>query len=170
MRRRVYVTLAVALVILVGVIEWQALGPQKCEPVYQGRRLSVWLGRYDYYAGRVTVTKALSMREADEAVRQIGTNAIPVLLRRLRTRDSALKIWVMDLIRKQHLISIKYIPARIRRLEGLMGVQALSPEARKAAVPMLLESLKDNDPTIRDYISRALQEIDPEAAAKAGAK
>jgi hypothetical protein len=170
MRKRVYITLAVAVVILVGVVEWQALGPQQSDPLYQGRRLSVWLERYDYNAGRVTVIKAISMKETDEAIRQIGTNAIPLLLRRLRTRDSALKIWVMDLIRKQHFIRIKYIPARIQRLEGLMGVQALGPEARKAAVPLLLECLKNSDPTIRDYVGRALKEIDPEAVAKAGAK
>jgi hypothetical protein len=41
MRRRVYIALAVLLVMLAGVIAWQVLRLR--EPVYQGKRLSYWL-------------------------------------------------------------------------------------------------------------------------------
>ena len=41
MRNRVRIALAVLLVALVGGIIWQAL--REREPVYQGKRLSVWL-------------------------------------------------------------------------------------------------------------------------------
>jgi C-terminal processing protease CtpA/Prc len=45
MRKRVYIALAVLLVILAGVVAWQGLHERK--PVYQGKRLSVWLKSFD---------------------------------------------------------------------------------------------------------------------------
>jgi C-terminal processing protease CtpA/Prc len=45
MRKRVYIALAVLLVMLVGVIGWQVL--RERQPVYQGKRLSVWLKSFD---------------------------------------------------------------------------------------------------------------------------
>jgi C-terminal processing protease CtpA/Prc len=45
MRKRVYIALAVLLVILAGVVAWQGLREHK--PVYQGKRLSVWLKSFD---------------------------------------------------------------------------------------------------------------------------
>jgi hypothetical protein len=47
MRKRVYIALAVVLIILAGVITWQALHLREREterePVYQGKGLRVWL-------------------------------------------------------------------------------------------------------------------------------
>ncbi len=43
MRKRVYIALAVLLVTLAGVMAWQGLREREREPVYQGKRLSVWL-------------------------------------------------------------------------------------------------------------------------------
>jgi len=45
MRKRVKIALAVLLVAIAGVIAWQALRPR--ESVYQGKRLSLWLLRYE---------------------------------------------------------------------------------------------------------------------------
>ena len=45
MRKRVQVALAVALIILAGVIAWQVLRLR--EPVYQGKSASYWMN-YDY--------------------------------------------------------------------------------------------------------------------------
>jgi hypothetical protein len=41
MRKRVHIALVVVLVILAGMSAWQGL--RQREPVYQGKRLSVWL-------------------------------------------------------------------------------------------------------------------------------
>jgi hypothetical protein len=46
MRKRVHIVLAVLLVALAGVIAW--LGLRQREPVYQGKRLSVWLQGYEF--------------------------------------------------------------------------------------------------------------------------
>ncbi len=167
MRKRVQVALAMLVVALVGVIVWQVL--REREPVYQGKRLSVWLERYDE-GSYIAVTQHLWKKEADEAVCQMGTNAIPVLLRRLRAKDSPFRIWVVSVAQKQHVIKIKYTPARIRHREALDGMTALGADARRAAVPALLECLNDDDGEVRRCADLALKQIDPEAAAKAGVK
>ena len=77
MRKRVYIALAVLLVMLAGVIAWQVLRLR--EPVYQGKRLSVWLVQYGtnhWSAGR----NGELDKQAEAAIRHIGTNAIPTLL------------------------------------------------------------------------------------------
>jgi hypothetical protein len=49
--------------------------------------------------------------QANEAVSAIGTNGIPTLLRLLRAKDSNLKIRVMGLLQRQHIVKIEYTPA-----------------------------------------------------------
>jgi len=165
MRKRHRILLALLGVGIAGLIASQGL--REREPVYQGKPLSVWLERYDE-GDYVAVTQQLWKKETDEAVRQIGTNAIPVLLRRLRAKDSPFTIWLMALTRKQHFIKITYTPARIRHREGLDGIEALGAEARRAAVPALLGCLNDDDREVRRCAGMALKSIDPEAALKAG--
>ena len=83
MRKRVQVALAFVLVATAGVIVWQGL--REREPVYQGKPLSVWLQRYNTHGSFIGLRPEPM---ADEAVRQIGTNAIPTLLHMLRAHDS----------------------------------------------------------------------------------
>jgi hypothetical protein len=132
MGKRVKVALAVVVVALVGVIVWQVWPPSD-EPVYQGKPLSSWVR--GYWTGHMT--------EADEAVRQAGTNAIPTLLRMLRAKDSALKVKLITLAQRQHIIEIEYTAAGIRNYTALNGFRALGDEAQSAA-PALIEILNDN--------------------------
>ena len=102
MRKRVYIALAVLLVILAGVIAWQVLRkPEpKREPVYHGKGLRAWLNEY--------LTTGDSLR-AEAAVRQIGANAIPTLLDMLRTKDSpSVSNWI-DLW-EQSIVGVPYLP------------------------------------------------------------
>ena len=66
---------------------WQGLLER--EPVYQGKSLSFWLQGYIQGGSYIGVWPE---PEVDEAVRQIGTNAIPALLHMLRAHDSKLKL------------------------------------------------------------------------------
>jgi hypothetical protein len=62
-------------------------------PVYRGKSLPVWLRTY-----AVSSSSRLHSREwneADDAVRHMGTNCIPVLLHMIREKDSKLKLLVM---------------------------------------------------------------------------
>ena len=44
-------------------------------------------------------------------LQQIGTNAIPTLLRMLRARDSSFKLKLISLAQKQHFIKFDFVPA-----------------------------------------------------------
>jgi hypothetical protein len=53
------------------------------EPSYQGQSLSRWLEQYQ--SARLSGTRSV---EAAGAIRQMGTNALPTLIRMIRARDS----------------------------------------------------------------------------------
>ena len=76
-------------------------------------------------------------------MRQIGTNAIPTLLRLLRVKDSALKVKLMELLQRQDIIRIEYTPAdnwhfRAAYAFGVLGTNA------QTAVPALIKIADDN--------------------------
>jgi hypothetical protein len=164
MRKRVYVALAVVLVALISVVDWQLLRSQEREPVYQGKRLSVWLHDYSD-TGEVT-----------NAVRQTGTNAIPTLLKMLRKKDSS----VVCMLRDQwgrHISEIRYLPVWFRypdwfthqavnsNAETVLGFHILGADARQA-VPTLVRIYEQNiSLASRLCASDALFSIGPAAGA-----
>jgi HEAT repeats len=107
--RRKLLLFGLVAVALIGGLSW--LICHEREPVYQGKRLSKWLALYTRGVdinsqGLIIVsgdyaTRAASI-QADEVVRQIGTNAIPTLLRLLENRESPLKLKWIALLQKQH--------------------------------------------------------------------
>jgi HEAT repeat protein len=134
MRKRVYIALAVLLVALVSVIVWQVLHAQEREPVYQGKPLSSWLkpiiGKSFYDDPQVL--------KADEALRRIGTNAIPTLLRMLRAKDSPLKVKLVKLARSQHFIKTEWLLAGDWNNLATRAFQMLGAKG-ESAVPALIE-------------------------------
>lgn len=128
--KRVNITLAAALVALVSVIVWQELQPP--EPVYQGKRLSGWM------KARVTSGfTAEAQKQARAAVRQAGTNAIPTLLRMLRATDSGLKLKLMDLAQKQHIIKLQFTHAEDWNNAAVLGFSALGTNAQNAVTALI---------------------------------
>jgi hypothetical protein len=94
-RKRVAIASGVFVgAVLVVVLLFQVSGPRKRgpEPVYKGKTLSQWMAARkmtDTTDPRFPPTPELA--SAIEAVRQIGTNALPFLLDDLRARDAL--IW-----------------------------------------------------------------------------
>src|SRR6266478_2350723 len=81
------ILLAILLVALAGGVGWLLLRPR--EPVYQAKPLSAWLEQY--YGSNLTLitdTNSPARLEAENAIRQIGTGGLPLLLRLISTRDS----------------------------------------------------------------------------------
>ena len=163
MQKRIHIALAVVLVTLAGVIGWQVLRLR--EPVHQGRRLSVWLKAYELngLAGAESWQVRVEQQEADEAVRQAGTNALPTLLWMLRAKDSALKVNLMALAKRQHFIKIKYTPAEELNYRAYWAFGVLRAKAR-SAVPELIEIADQNiSHDSRCYALAALAFIGPPA-------
>jgi hypothetical protein len=132
MRNRLQIALAVLLVavggVIVSVIVWQLL--QWREPVYQGESLSSWLNNVDS-TGKLSASAA-------EAVRQMGTEALPTLLRMLRAKDSSLKLKLIDWAERQPIVKIKHTPAEELNLRAKCAFAALGAKAQ-SAVPALIE-------------------------------
>jgi len=133
MTKRWRVPFALACVGVFAWLAWQAW-PNR-EPLYRDKPLSYWLKGFDIgYNGPAKP----AFDESVEAVRQTSTNALPVLLRMLRARDSDLKHRLARLAQKQRLIKINYVTADRQRWAARQGFTALGLYA-KAAIPQLVE-------------------------------
>jgi hypothetical protein len=152
MGNRVKCVLAVVFLALVGVIGWQVWPPS--EPLYQNRPLTSWMEVYTLGSYTPLDIKNLSgaaVSEADETIRQIGSNAIPTLLRLLRARDPALKFNAMS------------TPAASWNAAAYHGFAALG-ESAQSAVPSLIEIVNQNiSPTSQGCAIASLGAIGPSA-------
>src|SRR5580698_469847 len=91
-RKRLVWLIVTLLVAAIGGLIWLAVPPK--EPAYHGQPLSYWLSRSEEYGmGDPKDPKGLECREA---IRTIGTNAIPALLRLFKEKNQAIKILAMN--------------------------------------------------------------------------
>ena len=144
MRKRVYIALAVLLVMLAGVIAWQVFqASRERQPVYGGKPLTLWLRTYAPSSS--SGLHSPEWNEADDAVRHMGTNCIPILLRMIRQKDSPVKLWLIAFAQKHGLTKrIHFVPAAVRNVEASRAFIALGDMA-KDAVPALVKMYDDND-------------------------
>ena len=164
MRKRVYIALAVVLVILAGVITWQALRLREREPVYQGKGLRTWLSEARYESNWE------ARGRAEAAIRHVGTNAIPTLLEMLRQKDSPLASklvpwWGRHIAPMQPLPSFIRFPhwyrnnAQIQNSEAERGFEILGTNAQQT-VTALMEVYEQNiSHSTQDYAGGALSAI-----------
>jgi hypothetical protein len=159
MRKRVQIALAVVLVALVAAIAWQAMRLR--EPVYQGKPLSVWLRQYRFT--HVEGDGGELGKQTETAIRQIGTNAIPIYLGIITTRESALKLKLKALVPKRWLARFPMRSVYDFRFLGAYGLMALGAEA-KPAVPVLIALLNDSNPDVRETAVFTLRSLGPVAS------
>ena len=107
------------------------------EPTFEGKRLSSWLRD-------LRDPSALVQHRAQNALRHMGTNSVPVLREMLHARDSPLRTNIVSLLQRQTLFKLSFAPARERRVRAALACAILGPMA-SPAVPDLLEfSTGDN--------------------------
>jgi hypothetical protein len=147
MGKRGRVLIAVAAIAVLAVLAWAfLLAPSSApEPVYNGKPLSYWLEPYAYsiFQRKVSTETIPSREEADTALRQIGTNAIPTLLRMLRAHDSPLRIKFLQLTYRAPYFPIHYRPASIINVQAMQAFRVLGPDA-SCAIPDLVKILDEN--------------------------
>jgi hypothetical protein len=107
-------------------------------PVYHGKPLTLWLQTYTRSS-----RGSPEWKEADEAVRHAGTNAIPVLLHLIQAKDSELKLRLVALAQKQRLIKIHFVPAAQRNIQASRAFIVLGDTA-KGAVPALVKKFDED--------------------------
>ncbi|MEW6304011.1 MAG: HEAT repeat domain-containing protein [Verrucomicrobiota bacterium] len=123
--------LGVCLILFVSV---RLSGPPN--PVYQGMRLSEWL------LGIEPMDAARSKPGAEQAVRAIGTNAIPYLLTELKPDETVLQAMVRnevtDLLRNRPFLHIAPPLSPDQRIRGAYGgFRALGADALPAVMNLL---------------------------------
>ncbi len=108
-----------------GVCVWAQWVPR--EPVYDGKSVSVWLNDLDPNTGRLSAS-------ATNALRHLGTNAIPRLLREASNHSFPIKEIANDLLKKQSILGFRFAPSPDHqaiaqsgfRSLGTMGIQAVA--------------------------------------------
>jgi hypothetical protein len=136
---------------------------RRSEPVFHGKRLSVWLDAFSNGLITTDASPAPSGKigaqiEARAALRDAGTNALPILLKLVEANDGAIKAKILMLFRKQTLIPFRLRTEQESHNIALCGFIFLGPTG-KPAVPRLLELLNDRHPNVRRSAARALSSI-----------
>ena len=123
------------------------------EPVYDGKPVSYWVRGL----ASIHVTHNAA---SNKAFQHIGTNALPVLIEMLRTKDSKVKLWLRNLYYKQSLVHHHFTLAEEDRIPAVLGFSELGSLANPA-VPALIDLLADQE--ISEDAARALAAIGSEA-------
>ena len=153
----------------VGLTTWLILRTD--EPIYQGKPLTAWLKEYcaDYDAYLAAHGVHADPRveedfhsEALLAIRAIGTNALPVLLRMARAKDHPIKARFLKALRKSSLFSISFVSAEDHRTMACMGFYALGDQGQDA-VPDLMAILSGPDIELKLTAADCLGNIGPQA-------
>jgi hypothetical protein len=143
MRKRFSIALAAVMVIIVlARVAWLTF-PGPPNPIYQGKHLSVWLQYYSpvpYWMDQ----KLVREQAPDQAVRHVGTNAIPLLLSILQARDSVLTLKAIGLAEKLHFIRADdRRPANWQYEGAIQAFRALGATASNA-IPELIQIYRQN--------------------------
>ncbi len=156
-KRRIIASVIVVFVVVAGIALFTF---RSREPVYQERPLSAWLEDLDY--GRPSFRRE-AVPQAEEAVRQIGTNAVPFLVRMTRCNDSPFRKKMVALCSKQSFIKFNFRPpADTLQWRGALGIYVLGPTG-KLAIPELINLLTNQHTWIRGRAAMALGKIGPDA-------
>jgi hypothetical protein len=169
MKARATVITALILVML-GALLWILLNPGEREPVYQGKTLTYWLS--DFWPGRNPTPEKVEQDKL--AVRQIGANAIPTLLKWISARDGPIKQKVVTWISRHPWVPFRLESSVDKNMSALNGFMILGKSQAGSAVPALVEIVRSgNGEKTSGYNSVTfpmwvLAELDHEAAIKAG--
>lgn len=160
-RRRTASTTAV----LVGLAFLAWLTFHSSEPSYHGKSLSAWLDQA--WQNQDGAFEFLSHVHLDtpsaRAIRAMGEDAVPTLLRMAHTRDTLLRRALGDLSEHHPWLGLR--PQNFKQIQekALYGFLVLGPEA-KTAFPELISMLDDPAPEVRTIASFAIAQIGPDGA------
>ena len=139
----------IALLSLVcGIALWLAYVAFRSEPRAQGQSLSTWLA--------VALAKTspfedrfpdLTAEGATNAIREIGSNAVPILVQKLQSTEPKWKESLLEWLTEKEIIDYNSSWYNNERGEALIGFQILGPEAR-SAIPKLTELLLQTNTTL----------------------
>jgi HEAT repeat protein len=158
-RRIASITSLLATVVF---LTWLAF--HSSEPSYHGKSLSAWL---EQARQNKEIENALSDVYLDtpsaRAVRAMGKDALPTLLRMAHTRDTPLRRRIFDLSRQYDWLGLHPQTFGDIQMKYAYGFWVLGPAA-KAALPELISMLGDPAPEVRVLAAFAIGKIGPDGA------
>jgi HEAT repeat protein len=168
MRKRKYILAAVVVVVISGLM-WVALR-EPPEPVYQGKKLSVWLwlDGYTLWSHGNSEETAIILKHdeaVDKVIHQIGTNAVPTLFRMLEATDSPVRKFEYYVQEHTHYrFNFSSPPATAQNIDAAMALGALGSED-KDVIPQLIKIYdRHRSPQSQELVAVALGRIGPAAS------
>jgi len=153
---RTRLLIAALLGVILGAVTWLVLNRGESEPVFQGRRLSDLLADFDNWNGDTNAPVVV-------AIRTLGTNAIPTVVKMSLWRDSRLKDKVsIEFEKHPNLMRYRYTIAAMRWSRAGHALNVMG-ETGRAAVPYYLQALTNRDAVTRRCALNALGYIGPRA-------
>ena len=139
------------------------------DPLYQGKPLSYWLAGYDQANFRIKHPNPPAMptwAEANEAIRHLGTDSLPLLLDMLRQPNPTPKDRVAMTIRKRFFAKAppSWLALDNPGLKSLYGLQALGPAASNAVPQLIVIFDNDHSSFQHDAVPLVLRSIGPPAS------
>ena len=151
--RRLKLAVLLVLVVSLGTLLW-TVRPRK-EPIYQGRTVQEWLADLEQHNSKA--------ERATIAIKALGTNSIPILMKDLTARDSRLKIFTRKLIQTWFSPKASFVSADRLNQRALNGFLILGEQAAPAT-PVLIERLRDEKTDDSEMVTWALASIGETAA------
>jgi len=159
----------VVVLALLGGFAWLVLRPH--EPVFEGQPLSVvlneanrnWALAQGYSTGVYPPGSEIPRMRAERALRGLGTNALPILVKMAGTRMSLFRKIVGSMARESNMDFLHLPPQEGKHELAAWGMRLFGREARPA-VAALIRLLSDRDPEVQWAAAECLAGIGPEAA------
>lgn len=156
MRTSLKILMSVVAVVAFGVIFWEFLTLR--EPRYQGKPLHLWLAEFD-------LAQTRQPDKAVDALRVIGTNALPLLARMICEKDALWKQSLLSFNDRQSYFQFHVTEARVIRFRAVEAYRILG-SAAKTSVPALIQIMaSEPSPGVRADVATALGWIGPDAGA-----
>src|SRR5580692_1856890 len=87
------------------MLAWGWARTPEAVPTYQGKKITAWLDEVD----QLGLRRGLGSREeANKALASVGSKAVPYIIRRLRSDDSAWKRYYRDIFPKIPVLLRKF--------------------------------------------------------------
>jgi HEAT repeat protein len=153
MGKRQHLQSALVVVSFLAGLAWLVLRPQ--EPVCQGKPLTRWLLEN---LDRNVSEEQWKNSHSGTAIRALGTNALPTLIRLASTRDSTWTSIVGELARMKEFAFLHLPWQQGKHGAAAWALKMLGPAAAPA-VPALVRLLSDRDAEVRLTAARCLAGI-----------
>ena len=138
---------------------------QPTEPVWQGRKLSDWMERHTPSSSANPPYGSPGWHLADKAIKEIGTNGIPTLLRMMAATENDLSQKLRQIAKKQRFVHIPYRYSPDLNQEAEYAFELLGTNGAAAVTELIKIYGANRSPDSQMYAALSLGHIGPAARA-----